>query len=348
MCLGLSFFTCKMGKTKSTPLALGGQNGVANDNALCERWGVIQTWATQSRSMDWAKAQPSAEEISTFPWRRRKQRVAKVIFLVVYLSAPTDKGLGTHRHPSGTATQTLVKSDPGGWSSLPCSQYSSFPLPASTGPMTTLFLHFILILEPTLFFYQDSQFIGRNARGPHVGSWVSTLVMAGGNPSIHGAFLSYPQSQSTNASERGHLLWFTPKLFTTDDELTCDAFSWKQNGSKAADRQTAWPCVLLGDAKISRVGWGREYGKELVKILKTNSWFLPFLPWAHPHTDAMLVLTAKEWEWRKGLGLVGWREGRLTCVGEMVGPAEDRKRTGTRWGGETGRRKMTNRVQMLT
>ena len=33
MGLGLSFFTCKMGKTKSTPLALGGQNDIT-DNAL--------------------------------------------------------------------------------------------------------------------------------------------------------------------------------------------------------------------------------------------------------------------------------------------------------------------------
>ena len=47
------------------------------------------------------------------------------------------------------------------------------------------------------------------------------------------------------------------------------------------------------------------------------------------------------------LGLSGGEKGG-SRVGEMVGPAEDRKRTGTRWGGETGRRKMTNRVQMLT
>lgn len=104
------------------------------------------------------------------------------------------------------------------------------------------------------------------------------------------------------------------------------------------DRQRG-PCALLVATQISRVGWGREYGKELVKIPKTNSWFLPFLPWAHPHTDAMLILTAKEWEWRKGLGLAGWKEGRFTYVGEMVGPAEDSRRTGTRWGGEIGRKK---------
>ena len=47
------------------------------------------------------------------------------------------------------------------------------------------------------------------------------------------------------------------------------------------------------------------------------------------------------------MGLSGGEKGG-SRVGEMVGPAEDRKRTGTRWGGETGRRKMTNRVQMLT
>lgn len=169
------------------------------------------------------------------------------------------------------------------------------------------------------------------------------LFVVSSCPTLRG----FPLSQSTNASGRGHLRWFTSKLFTTDDELTRDAFSWYQNDSKAADRQTAGPRVLLGAAKISRVGWGGEYGKELVKIPKTNPWFLPFLPWAHPHTDAMLALTAKEWEWRKGLGLVGWKEGRLTCVGEMVGPAENSRRMGTRWGGETGRRKMTNWVQML-
>lgn len=137
MGLGLSFFTCKMGKTKSTPLAFGGQNDITNDNALCERRGVIQTWATQSRSMNWAKAQPSAKETSILPWKRRKQRVTKVIFLGVYFNAPTDQDLGSHHHPSSKATQTLVKSDPAGWSSLPYCQYSPFLLPASTGPVTT-------------------------------------------------------------------------------------------------------------------------------------------------------------------------------------------------------------------
>lgn len=119
MCLGLRFSTCKMGKTKSTPPALGGQNDTTNDSAFCERRGVTQAWVTQRRSMSWAKAQPAAKEMSTLPWRRRKQRVAQVIFLVVYFNAPTDKDLGTHHHSSGTATQTLVQSDPGGWSSLP-------------------------------------------------------------------------------------------------------------------------------------------------------------------------------------------------------------------------------------
>ena len=102
-----------------------------------ERRGVIQTWATQSSSMNWAKAQPSAKETSTLPWMRRKQRVAKVIFLGVYFNAPTDQDLGSHHQPSGKATQTLVKSDPAGWSSLPYCQYSPFLLPASMGPMTT-------------------------------------------------------------------------------------------------------------------------------------------------------------------------------------------------------------------
>lgn len=133
MGLGLSFFTCKMGKTKSTPLALGGQNDITDS----ERRGAIQTWATQSGSMNWAKAQPSAKETSALPRMRSKQRVAKVIFLGVYFSAPTDQDLGSHRHPSGKAAQTLVKSDPAAWSSLPCCQYSPLLLPASTGPMTT-------------------------------------------------------------------------------------------------------------------------------------------------------------------------------------------------------------------
>lgn len=45
--------------------------------------------------------------------------------------------LGSHHQPSGKATQTRVKSDPAGWSSLPYYQYSPFLLPASMGPMTT-------------------------------------------------------------------------------------------------------------------------------------------------------------------------------------------------------------------
>lgn len=37
-------------------------------------------------------------------------------------------------------------------------------------------------------------------------------------------------------------------------------------------------------------------GKELVRIPETKLLIPAFLPWAHPHTDAMLILTAKEWE----------------------------------------------------
>lgn len=53
--------------------------------------------------------------------------------------------------------------------------------------------------------------------------------------------------------------------------------------------------VLWAALEISRAD-GRQYGKELVKIPKTNSRFLQFLPWAHPHTDAVLIFTAKEWK----------------------------------------------------
>lgn len=53
--------------------------------------------------------------------------------------------------------------------------------------------------------------------------------------------------------------------------------------------------VLLVALKNSRVD-ERQHGKQLVRIPKTNSRFLPCLPWAHPHTDAVLKLTAKEWE----------------------------------------------------
>lgn len=49
----------------------------------------------------------------------------------------------------------------------------------------------------------------------------------------------------------------------------------------------------LGCPEISEYG---DYGKEVVRIPKTNTCFFQFLPWAHPHADAMLRLTAKEWE----------------------------------------------------
>lgn len=49
--------------------------------------------------------------------------------------------------------------------------------------------------------------------------------------------------------------------------------------------------VLLVAPEVSGVG-----ERELVKVPKTNSRFPQFLHWAHPHTDGVLILTAKEWE----------------------------------------------------
>lgn len=68
------------------------------------------------------------------------------------------------------------------------------------------------------------------------------LFVVSSCPTLRG----FPLSQSTNASGRGHLRWFTSKLFTTDDELTRDAFSWYQNDSKGADRQTAGALCAFG------------------------------------------------------------------------------------------------------
>lgn len=105
----------------------------------------------------------------------------------------------------------------------------------------------------------------------------------------------------------------------TDGEVIHATFSWLREWQQSS-RHTESLAPMCFEGPWRLAGWMRQHRKELVKIPKTNSRFLQFLPWAHPHTDAVLILTAREWEWGKGLELAGWeRRGGSICM-RKAGP----------------------------
>lgn len=165
----------------------------------------------------------------------------------VYFNAPTDQDLGSHHHPSGKATQTLVKSDPAGWPSLPYCQYSPFLLPASMGPVTTSLSSFYPNFGAD-FIFLPAFTIHRQKRGflsAHSGDgwWKPLLTRGSSCPTLRG----FPLSQSTNASGRGHLLLFTPSYL----QQMMNSLVMLSPGNRTAARQQTdrqrGPCVLLVD-----------------------------------------------------------------------------------------------------
>ena len=140
----------------------------------------------------------------------------------------------------------------------------SFSFTCLNGPNDLLYISFFIFSEfwSRLYFStssQHSQFIDRNVRGPHVGSRVSTLVMAGGNPSTCRVSPILPSEAFQRAKVQILPGEVTSRCsYPSYLQQTVNSFMMLFPGNRMTARRQIprehGTCVLLVAPEISRVG----------------------------------------------------------------------------------------------